>query len=477
MKTAFDEPRGKILLHRPLNAPERYLRFEGPVGSEILRFSTQDGEDPYMVPSAAGPIMTTVFWAYRETAAGRLVDTGLLNFPSERGKRFVGWDEAACEARDPKSTWRRTWGLLAIQAGIRRSESPLKAWLKTAEGPEPKPHWRSLIRYMNQNGAGSEAGGVGDVPASAFVNKSGRLPGQSQLSDVEDRLLHMWATRFWQTPRIASKDDAAAFMTVDWHTLKAKGVAGLANRPPTAQAMSDRIDSLRCRATVASRFGHAEATRLYGAVGEPVPVEDCLELVMIDGVQFRHAVPMDPEWHLEVPQMKAIFAMDAKSQYVWKPPVFFGPFRPEMATRALMNVMVCDLTEEEIAADPRRVGLYQPPKHLYFDNDRALLPPGVVPNLVSVVGSLETGAPYSPDEKGKLENFFKYLKHNLNGLPGQILGPRRRSDPRRDPISEATVDRLQYAAHVRSLSERWNRQPKKSLGNRSPEQIMLAEVS
>lgn len=473
MNRAFDEPRGKVLVHRPENGDEHWLRFEERIGSELLHFTLKNGET-YLVPSAAGPIMTDVDWAFRESAAGRLIDPRLTEAPDPRASRFEGWDDSACAKRDKMAPWRHAWGRLAVDAGISRSEDALRNWLKTAKGPGRKPHPRSLIRYMNKAGAGLPY--RADVPVSAFVNKSGRLPGQSQLPDVEDRLVHLWATRFWENRRIASKDDAAAYMVLDWHSLKAKGVVGLSATHPTAQTVSDRIDSLRCRAAVAARYGEPEARRLFGAVGEPVPVADCMELVMIDGVQFRHAVLMAPDWKLEVPQMKAVLAMDAKSQFVWKPPVFFGPFRPEMAAAALRNVMVCDMSEEEIAAAPRRVGLHQPPRNLYFDNDRALLPPGVVPNLVSVVSSLETGSPYSPDEKGKLENFFKYLKHNMSGLPGQILGPRRRSDPRRDPLAEASVDRRQYANRVHRLCRRWNETPKTSLGERSPEQIMLAEV-
>lgn len=477
MSCPFEPERGKVFVHRPVGSPERWIRFVEHLGSWVLRFSPLDDDaGVYMVPLVGAPdtlVMTTVEWAFMEIGAGRLLDPHLDGEPDDRGKRFLGWDRAACFARDQKSVWKHDWGRLAVLAGRSRSGPALAEWLMTAPGPEPKPAPRSLIRYMNTYlKAGRPSMDVVDL----FVNKAGRLPGQSQLTDVVDRLVHHWSTRFWAGPTIASMDDAAANVVVDWHELKARGVAGLGSRAPTGQAVVDRIKSLRCRETVAARYGEHEARRLFGAVGEPVPVEACFELVMIDGAQFRHAVLIAPDWRVEAPQMKAVIAMDAKSQFVWDPPVFFGPFRPEMAMRAVRNVMVCDMSEQELAADPMRAGLHQPPLNLYYDNDKALLPPGAVPNIANIVSSIATGTPYSPDEKSKLENFIKYLKHNLSRMPGQILGPRRRADPRRDPIAEASVDRLQYAAAVRNLVQRWNTHPKTSLGNRSPEQIIRAEL-
>lgn len=479
MSCPFDPPPGKVFVHRPIGGPERWIRFVEHLGGWNLRFDALDGDGgAYMVPLAAADgasVLPTVLWSFAELAAGRLVDPHVDEVPDERAARFVGWDRSACIAKNGKSAWRHDWGRLAVAEGQRRSEPALEEWLRTAEGPFPKPHPRSLIRFMNKVLAAKLDDELLDV-VGLFVNRAGRLRGASQLPEVEDRLVHLWATRYWASGRIASMDDAAALMVVDWYRLKAKGVPGLRELPPTAQTMTDRIKSLRCRDTVRARLGEHKAARLYDAVGEPVPVESVFDLVMVDGVQFRHAVRFAPDWRIPVPQMKAVVAMSAKAQYVWVPPVFCGPFRPEMAMRAIRNVMVCDLSEEEIAADPLRVGLHQPPKTLYYDNDKALLPPGAVPNMVNLISDIETGSPYSPDEKGKLENFFKYLKFNLRPMPGEILGPRRAADPRRDPIVEATVDRLQYADRVRNLCRRWNTVPKKSLGWRSPEQIMLAEL-
>lgn len=191
----------------------------------------------------------------------------------------------------------------------------------------------------------------------ALVNSAGREKGHSQLPDIEDRLVHKWAMRYWRpnslNGRLAHKEDAAAMVVADWDVLKEMGVPNLSDEAPSAETVRKRINSLECYSTHASRFGRPAADRLFSPSGEPVEVEQPFERIFVDGVEWEHSVFFSDDLKIPAVKMKSVIAMDAFSQYVFPHPTFAGRFRPQWGLCALRGVMMPPvMSQEEVNADP-----------------------------------------------------------------------------------------------------------------------------
>lgn len=190
MNIPFHLPTNHILVYN-----ERPIRFEQHLGGGVLVFRYVDGDEELVRVAredVASHGLTTIEWALREFRAGRLVDPGFdPTVITDRRARYLHLDRAACSSIDPKSPWRFDWADAAKADGHKRTEAAAKEFIAKTNDLGNKPKWRSLLRWMLL--LDKYGGRIG-----ALVNGSGRLLGQSQLSDLEDRLVHKWAMLYWR---------------------------------------------------------------------------------------------------------------------------------------------------------------------------------------------------------------------------------------------------------------------------------------
>jgi hypothetical protein len=433
-----------------------------------------DMGEPFLVGVGAcgQKIRPDVDWLLAESSAGRLFDAddprGILG--GKRGE-FLGLDREACIARDPKSAWKHAWAMAALQAGIRRSETGARSFVSAADPPPtsgPRPKWRSLLRWVAALDADPHRR-IGNL-----VSTAGREVGQSQLPEEVDVIVHREVGRYWSSLGDPFKADAAARIVVAWDELEEAGVSGIGEAPPSEECVRQRINALQNRATYASRNGEHAARRYYAAKGEPVTADGPLDRVTLDGVVFKHVCVFSEDWKLPAAKMKGVFAFCSESQFAFPGPVFSGPFRAEATVQALLGLMTPPrLTADQMDEDPRRAECFGTPTVLHPDNEKALLPPAMVPNLVNIVPVLELPKAYHSDAKAKHERFHRFLKGCVSRLMGRVLGPGPSNDPRYDPLTSADVIRLQYVAVIGAARVAWNERPKKSLGWRTPTEVLF----
>ncbi len=473
MKIPFFLPVGHVLKYGG-----RRMRFEEELGDGILRFRYVDGDqENVLVPvgRGGGLGMPTVVWMIEQFRAGRVVDPDFGDNVGPRREDLLGLDRPACIAIDPLSGWRFDWADATLGAAIKKTEESVKAFIAKNDFGGRKPSPRSLLRWMRTlKLAGGRIG--------ALVSTAGREKGQSQLSDVEDRLVHKWAIRYWRPSslngRLAHKEDATALMVAEWDELKEMGIPFMADEPPCAETMRRRINSLHCRSTHASRYGTPAADRLFSPSDEPVEASTPFERIYMDGVEWEHAVHYSEEMRIPAAKMRSVIAMCAFSQFVFPHPTFAGAFRPQMGMAALRNVMLPPpMTEDEIAADPEAALFYSLPSDVVYDRDRTMLSPRMVPGAIKLFSTAELLEAYHSDGKSKLENYNKYVKQSLSKVRGRILGPRIKYEIGYDPLAHAESSRTQYIDMVEQCRKHWNRTQKTSLGNRSPNDIMRAFIA
>lgn len=472
MNIPFWLPEGHIL-----KFGKRKMRFEESRGDGILLFRYIDGKEeivtaPQGRDAVAG--LLTVGWIIEQFRAGVVADPDYNAHLTDRNENLLRLDRPACESIDPKSGWRYDWADAAIRAGIKRTEADATVWIRANShgGKRPKP--RSLLRWMRK--LTLHGGRIG-----ALVSTAGREKGESQLPDVEDRLVHKWAMRYWRPDslngRLAHKEDAAAMVVADWDELKEMGIPYLSENPPSSECVRTRINSLECHSTYASRYGAPAADRKFSASGEPVAVERPFERMYMDGVEWEHSVHYSEDLRIPAAKMRSVITMDSFSQWVAPHPTFAGNYRPQWGLRSLRGVMMPPpMTPEEIAENPELAMIYGLPSDVMIDRDRTLISPRMVPGAVKILSTVELAEAYHHDAKSKLENYHKYVKAALAMIPGRILGPQVRHAIRYDPIAATEVTRAQYVDLVEQLRRRWNSTQKTSLGNRSPNDIMLAHI-
>ena len=118
--------------------------------------------------------------------------------------------------------------------------------------------------------------------------------------------------------------------------------------------------------------------------------------------------------------------------------------------------------------------IYSLPSDVMYDRDRTMIPPRSVPGAIKLFATAELAEAYHHDAKGKLENYHKFVKQSLAKIPGRILGPRIKHDIGYDPLKATEVTRAQYIDLIEQCRLDWNKKQKKSLGDRSPNDIMRA---
>lgn len=469
----------------------RYV-FHGWVGNR-LHITDEAGHvlliDDESVDGEAMPIAS---WFLQEYIRSR------ISIPSssqnERDKRDR-LDLAAAVVRDPTSLKRFTWGLLAHSAKLPKTNAKIQKWLMETPCPDVpgiefsapsskarceilhklqsefaiKPSARSVIEWMAKIKKGE---GI-----SAFVNRAGRPDGHSQLPPKVDQLVSRTTELFYEHPdKLPSIEDAAGLATHWWERLHAEGEADIGTTAPTYETIRHRIRKNENFENYKLRYGAFRARAKFAPKGESIEITRPFELIYMDGVEFEHYTRYSDQWQEVAGKLKAIVAMDAYSQYRWPFAVFYGPYRPEMAIEALMNVLVPkDASAADIEADPTSL-IFGVPSAISYDNDKALLPPSLVPSLMQL-GQIELNGAYHPNAKSLLERSFRFDKERLAGFKGRVLPPQRNHDPRYDPASEADLTKAQYVIELERSRRLWNDMPKASLGDRSPNQIMIEYIT
>lgn len=477
MRIPFYCPEGHVLVHK-VGGTARLMRFEEAVGDHLLRFRYLDGDEEIVLVSngRGGPRgLLTIEWMIAAFHGGIVSDPQYHADVTSRREDVLHLDRAACEAMDHLAGWRFDWAEAALRDGIVKTEGAAKIWIAANNLGGSKPQPRSLLRWMAQlKKHGYRIG--------ALINTAGREKGHSQLPDIEDRLVHKWAMRYWRPStldgRLANKDDAASMVAREWEQLRDMGIPFLSSQCPSDRAVRARINSLECYSTYASRHGRPEADKLFSPSGEPVEVDLPFERIFMDGVEWEHSVHYLESMKIPVAKMKSTIAMDAFSQYIFPHPTFAGAFRPQFGLAALRGVLMPPtLTPEEIAEDPDAAMIYGLIADCMYDRDRTMISPRMVPGAIKVFSTAELAEAYHHDAKSKLENYHKFVKASLAQIPGRILGPRVKHHIGYDPIKNTQVTRAQYVDLIEQCRVQWNTTAKKSLGNRSPMEIMKTFVN
>lgn len=481
-------------LHLPVTVGEAFchdgvkLVFRGRVGDRL--HITDAAGNIYLVydPDIAGEAMPDQFWFWQEYTNGRIAN-GTDN--QARFARLERLDISAAVVRDPGSLKRFTWARMARAAKLGQNQQKVQAWIDRTPCP-PVPtitfagkddqHHQSItaklsVQFAKKPGARSvmtwmatlaQGHGIG-----AFVNKAGRPLHHSQLPPKIDALVDAVKDLYWQNPKdLPAIEDAAALVHHIWRELKARGELEIGTEPPVYETTRKRIRRSETFENYEKRYGTFAARAKFAPKGEPVSVTHPFELIFMDGVEFEHYTRYSDSWGELAGKMKGIAAMDAYSFYKWPYAIFYGPFRPEMSIEAIMNVCAPrPASGRDIEADPSCL-IYGVPTTIAFDNDKALLPPSLVPHL-SLLAEIQLIGTYHPNGKSPLELSFKHDKQQLAHIKGRVLPPGRSKDPRYDPAKEADLTKAQYVFEVEKARRRWNSLPKASLGDRSPNDVML----
>lgn len=463
--------------------PITYVR---DLGDEMLHMLDEQGQ-LFKVTTTCGQVkMPTWPWFFLMLNAGRLAVAGEgLRADAERLKTFLNMDLHACAERDFRSPWKWVWAGRALADGAPRSPS-LQQWIESEPLPavphqiaamtavvaqfQKRPKWRSLVNWMNEH---KKYGGL----PGAHVTRAGRNLGHSQLPPVDDAYLEKAAQTYWDDDRLPTKC-AAGGLVHRWREQRRheNGAEGMGQRMPSRQAVVYRINQKENAENVARREGRWKSDKLFKANEEPVEVTRCFERIYIDGTQNEHLCHYSDNWTIPSPAMKSVHAMDAFSQYLFPFPTFTGPFRSEMGITALLAVLSPpELTEGEVEQEPWRTLVYRVPDLVMYDNDKAQLPPNLVPSL-SLLSTVELAKPYHSNAKARLERYFRYEKLVLRGYGGRVKGPEFLRDPSYDPLTDIELTRLQYAAKKEEARRCWNAKPKASLGWQSPDDVMRAFV-
>ncbi|MHB9879007.1 hypothetical protein ACSMXM_05005 [Pacificimonas sp. ICDLI1SI03] len=477
---------GQAILHN-----ERKLVFRGRVG-DCLHFVDED-EKVFLVQDEelGGESMPGVAWFLQEFVSSKILFPTKRDPRGDRFERLRRLDTAAAVTRDPKSLIKYLWAEKASHYRVGQNEEVAKQFVAEHECPEipaielgiardkpsplldqlmalskVKPSGRTLMRWIATYERYGKAIG-------AFVNKSGRPVGHSQLPPKADLLVQRATDLFYERPEdFPTKEDAGAQVKRWWDILKADDVKGIGAEAPTFETVRKRINANDNYENCVKREGRMVANKRFVANGEPLEVTRPFERVYMDGTEYEHATTYSDQWAELAGKMKGVCAMDVFSLFKWPHALFCGPYRPEMSIRALLAVMTPRVTSaEDIEADPLGL-IYGIPSLIMYDNDFAMLPPTLVPSLATIAIT-ELAAAYHHNAKNHLEASFRFEKKRLREIKGRILVPRHKRDIRIDPLKQADMTRAQYADRIEEARLLWNRTPKKCLNDRSPDDLML----
>lgn len=450
------------------------IAFVESVDGMVLRFVRSDNGEEYFPDAAADGVRLrfTVRSLFEEFHEGRLRDltAGEAALTEWRG-RFLGLDRATVFAKEPRAVLKYDIALAAVKAGLPKNAEVLKDFAATYyDDPDDAPSGRSVIRWIiNLEDQGERVG--------SMKNRSGREKGRSQLPPIMDRLVHQSVAIYW-SPKSIRKMDTHALVVHAWRQLKAAGVKGIGPAAPSKTAVVNRINACETFETMSIRDGRHEAVRHFAAAGETVPVTKPFDLVEFDGVEFEQISLFSGEVRIPSNKMKAVYAMDAATKFVFPSTPFAGPYRSEMGMKALLGVLTPPVLDEETKEKhPERVLFFGLIGHARFDNDKTIIPPTAIGNLANVIARIELAKSFGPDEKSDIENFNGFLMRRLAESPGTVLSARsRRRSIRRDPLAEASQTRQAHCRKYEELRLEWNDTGHAAIGDRTPNEMMLEHI-
>lgn len=464
MSIPFNLPIGGVLNHAG-----RRMRFEGDFGENVLSFIDCRTLARVLVPDeqTGSPVPPDIAWVMREWKAGRLTQETGGNAKSARRNKLKNLDASTRATLDLKYQWKAAWGMAARDAGLLKTDAAYRSFIERTSGQpgfiskfgDPTPS--SLRRWVR------ELGEDGDGPAT-LVSVAGRAKGSSQLTPLDDALVHEAAIFYW-SDRKASIADAYTHLSCERAKLEVERREDLGPSLPSYETVRLRVRSLDTYATRKQKYGDAAADRMFSASGEPIPVTRPFERVFLDGTELEQITVFGEDWPLAASKMKCVYGMDGFTTFVFPPSIFAGPYRQEMSLVAITNVMTPpDLTDEERAEHPWLEWVCQVPDTWVPDNDRTLLGPGMIPGMTELGSTVELPGVYHSDAKATIERLHRFLKEGLRGLPGTVLGPRHQKDLQYDPVADAELTREQLRAIVNARIRQWNTTPSEKLGWRSP---------
>ena len=436
--------------------------------------------------------MPRISWFLQELINSAIRFPSRSETDSERFDRLERLDLIGAAIRDPASVARFHWAKAAKKANMKQNEPAVGDWIvqlhplpvpqlamtsikssrassiqsQVAAAFQKKPAGRTVMEWLSRLEKG-------DGTVASFVNKAGRPLGHSQLPTKVDILVDRGIELYWDDPKnFPTAESVAALVEHWWHMLNDDGVEGIGEAPPVYETTRQRIRKTENFENYSKRYGKHAAVAKFTPKGEPVEVTRPFERVYLDGVEYEHLTRFSDEWQEVAGKMKGVAAMDAFSFYEWRSSVFYGPFRQEMSLGALMNVMLPQrITAADIEADPTTI-IHGIPTTILYDNNKADLPPSLLPSLIQF-SEVELIGVYHPDGKSPLERSFRHDKEFLSGVKGRILPPKRRKDPRYKPAKKADMTAAQFEIEVERARLEWNSTPKGSLGDRSPNEVML----
>lgn len=444
------------------------------VDEVVLRTVIEKTGEEYFHEVDGLQVRLTIQTVIEEFAAGRLVEVGHSSkTQSEWNGRYLGLDWHAVLAQEPRAFLKYRVALEALKKGLPRNAEKLREFAATfwPDRASPVPCGRSIIRWMDilQNH---------DERIGALRNRSGRAKGASQLPPKADLLVQQAVALYFSAEHL-KKMDIYAHVVSAWTRASEADEANLGSKPPSKTAVINRINASETKKTFGMKFGRHEADRHFDAAGVSAPVSRPFELVYFDAMEFEQVCHFSAEARIASNKMKAIWAMDAASLYVFPSTPFAGDARSEMSMGALLGVLTRPVLDAEtLAKHPERALFFDRIGRLRTDNDRALVPPSAIANLAAVITRVELSKKYGPDEKASVENFHGFLLRRLDGEPGTVLSARsRRRSIRRDPLGEATMTRSSFCLRVKTLVDEWNDTAHRALGYRTPNEIMAEHRS
>lgn len=439
--------------------------------------------------------MPRVSWFLHGMMSSAIRFTSRAEDDGDRFDHLQRLDLLGAVLRDPASLWRFSWARAAKKAGLAKSEASIRNWIgathplavpplpyggagarsagrihaKLAKAFGKRPSPRTIMVWMDKLDAGATV--------SSFVNRAGRPLGHSQLPAKTNRLVERGVELYWEDRETFPNAEVCAGLIEGWwRILEGDGAEDIGADPPVYETIRRRLRATENFENYAKRYGAAAALDKFRPKGEPIEVSRPFERVYLDGTVFRHLTRYSDEFQEVAGKMRGVCAMDAFSLYKWRYAVGYGPFRGELALEALMNVFLLSQRVEaaDLEADPTLL-IHGVPVTVAFDNSRADLPPSSVPSLMQMC-EVELIDIYHSDGKSPLEASFKHDKAYLAGLRGLVLPPGRKKDPRYKPAEEADMTKAQYEVEIERARLEWNRTPKASLGDRSPNEVMLEYI-
>jgi hypothetical protein len=425
-------------------------------------------------------VAPTVAWMREAYAAGILHISGGIESAEKRQARYALLDPDACADRDGKARFRFSLAWRACSDQVKKTDADFANWLNDNFGKEnsdlafPRPSASTLRRWVRSlEKSEKRIGGL--------VSLVGRQKGRSQLEPRVDGKTDEAAFWYWARPR-AKMVDAEAWLDNEIDQLNAAlpDATGRTElyKKPSKEALRKRINRLRCYETVCAKEGKAAADRQFKSSGEPMLVDEILQVALMDATTLDQLIVFDKDWQLPSCRVRITSLMDCVSHAVFGWAVYAGPNRAETSAQAILSCMTpSDYPEDMVREHPELRNLFGRPAALLPDNETALVGPSSLPGL-NEAGIMVLLPPVEmPKAKASKERFYRSLKEALAQLPGTVIDPKYAKDLGYDAVGAAAITLSQLRMIVAQVIASHNVSPCKGLDGMSPLQVWLQHAT